>query len=119
MEEKGTLIIGVEYDGKTHKGFILRPAKVKDTVMSIEEDEMAMRNDQYLGVCVLARQIRIGDIPRDEITPGLLMDMYQADMALITAADGRLKERIAGFRKEDPPLEKADAGGKEAGVPGT
>ncbi|MCD4675341.1 MAG: hypothetical protein K8S18_05010 [Desulfobacula sp.] len=117
MEEKDVLIIGVEHEGKTHKAFTLRPAKVKDTVMSIEENEMAMRNDQYLGVCVLAKQIRIGDIPKEEITSGMLMDMYQVDMALITEANERLKKKIAGFRKEDPTLKETDAGSKEAGVP--
>lgn len=110
IQEKDTLILGIEHGGKTHKGFTLRPAKVKDTILALQENEMAMTNDQYLGVCVLARQIQIGDIPKADITPDMLMEVYQQDMAIITAANTRLKERIAGFRDKDQAPEETDPG---------
>ena len=97
MTEKGTLPIGVEHEGRTHKEFELRPQLVRDSVDALEDDR-AQRNDTYLGVCVLAKQlIRLGDIPREKLTPGLLMDMYEADLAAISAAARRLQQRLARF----------------------
>ena len=116
MEETGVLIIGVFHGGITHKTFTLRPAKVKDTVDAVEADPRALENDQYCGVCVLSKQISIGGIPREEITPEMLMEMYQQDMSLITQANERLKNKIAGFSEKDPAIKKTDVGSKETGI---
>lgn len=110
ITEKGTLSIGVEYEGKTHKDFELRPQIVKDSIDAIEDDR-ARKNDSYLGLCVLAKQItRLGDIPKEKITADLLMNMYETDLAVISEAARRLQKRLQSFRGESETPQKANTG---------
>ena len=98
--EKGTLPIGIEYDGKIHRDFELRPQTVADSVDAVEEDR-ARDNESYLGVVVLAKQmIKLGDIPREDITTNLLLGMYDVDIAAVNEALGRLRKRLLSFRDE-------------------
>jgi phage FluMu protein gp41 len=116
MTETGTLPLGVRWDGEAQRDFEVRPQLVRDSVEAMEEPR-ALGNDSYLGVCILARRIvRIGRIPKAEITPGLLMDMHEADMAAITQACVRLEKRLLSFRGEDAPAKEGGSGGPEAGV---
>ena len=94
MTEKGVLAVGVEYEGAVHRDFEIRPQLVRDSVKAMEEDERAASNEIYLGICVLARRItRLGGIPKEKITPSVLMDMHAADLAAISEASGRLAAR--------------------------
>jgi hypothetical protein len=98
--EKGTLIIGVEYEGKTHTEFELRPQIVADSVDAME-DEKARRNDSYLGLIVVSRQLtKLGDIPKDQITAELLMTMQDIDMTEINDALKRLQVKQNSFRRK-------------------
>ncbi|MDA8170322.1 MAG: hypothetical protein M0Z48_00635 [Nitrospiraceae bacterium] len=116
MTEKGTLPVGVEYEGKPQRDFELRPQLVQDSVDAVEE-ERAQRNESYLGVCVLAKQLtKLGDIPKEKITPTLLMGMYEADLGVISAAARRLQQRLARFSGADEAPEKGAAGVEKAGV---
>lgn len=117
MTEKGTLPIGVEFEGKTHKDFELRPQLAMDSIDAVEESERAARNESYLGMCVLAKQVtKLGDIPKKAITPELLMGMYAADLGVLSAASGRLETRMARFSGKDEADKKGNAGLEEAGV---
>ncbi len=110
ITEKGTLIIGVEYEGKTHKEFELRPQLVSDSVDAVEDDR-AKRNDSYLGLCILAKQIvKLGDIPKEKINAEMLMNMYETDLAVISDAARRLQKRLQSFRREDKAIKEAHAG---------
>lgn len=101
ITEKGILPIGVEYKGKTHRDFELRPQKVKDSV-DVMEDPRAQKNDGYFGVAVLARQIeKLGDVPKEEITPALLLEMWDDDLKALHEAKGRVSQKLASFRGED------------------
>lgn len=98
ITEKGTLVIGVEYEGKTYTDFELRPQIVADSVDAIE-DEKAQRNDSYLGLIVVSRQlIKLGDIPKEQITAELLMGMQDIDMSEINDALKRLQAKQKSFR---------------------
>lgn len=100
ITEKGTLVIGVEYDGKTHTDFELRPQIVADSVDAME-DEKARRNDSYLGLIVVAKQlIKLGDIPKEQITAELLMGMQDIDMSEINGALKRLQIKQQSFRRK-------------------
>jgi phage FluMu protein gp41 len=108
MKEKGTLIIGVEHEGKLHKDFILRAQIVRDSVEAME-DERAQKNDSYFGVYCLAKQIeKLGDIPKEDITPDLVMALTETDFKALMAAKGRLEERLNSFREEGKGVEKTD-----------
>lgn len=101
ITEKGTLPIGVEFGGKVHREFELRPQKVKDSV-DVMEDARALKNDGYFGVAVLARQIeKLGDIPKEEISPALLLEMWDDDLKVLHEAQGRASQKLATFRDKD------------------
>lgn len=110
ITEKGTLIIGIEYEGKVHKEFELRPQLVKDSIDAIEDDR-ARKNESYLGLSVIGKQIiRLGDIPKEKITAEMLMNMYEVDLAVISDASRRLQKRLQSFRGESKTAEKTDSG---------
>ena len=117
MTEKGVLVAGVEYEGALHRDFEIRPQLVKDSVEALEENERAARNERYLGICVLARQItRLGGIPEAEITPSMIMDMNAADLVVISEALRRLAARVARFHGEKEGHNESGACAQEAGV---
>ncbi|MCF6246922.1 MAG: hypothetical protein L3J69_06120 [Desulfobacula sp.] len=117
MEEKGMLIIGVNYEGKIYRDFSVRPKKVKDTLSFIEEDEKALENEKYLGALSVAKQLKIPGIPKKAITPDFILEMYDEDAAQVLDAVGRLEKKIAVFRKKANAPEDDDPGGQENGVP--
>jgi phage FluMu protein gp41 len=118
LTETCTLPLGIEYNGEIHRELELRPQRVGDTIDALENDR-ARHNDSYLGLCVLARQVvRLGRIPAPDITPDLLMNLYDTDMAAINAALGRLQMRQASFRNADENPPKNDAGIAQAGIHG-
>ncbi|MBI4746827.1 MAG: hypothetical protein HY786_09940 [Deltaproteobacteria bacterium] len=104
ITEKGQLPVGIVYNGKTHKEFVIRPQKVRDSVEALE-DERANTNNAYLGIALLTRQIEaIGDMPKDKITTELLMDMYDVDIGALNDAKERLAKRLKSFRGEDKKI---------------
>ena len=116
MKESGTLIVGVKYADKLHKEFELRPQLVSDSVDAMDNDR-AKSNDSYLGLCVISRQLeKLGDIPREKITPELLMGMYQVDLAMISEASRRLQKKQRSFRGENTTAEKDHPGAAKAGL---
>lgn len=117
MKETGRLVVGVTVDGVVHRDFALRAALVRDSVEIMEEgNERAMNSDHYMGVCMFARRLAsLGSLPREAITPDLLMGMHEVDMAEIYKADRRLAVREATFRSENETDTAADPGGDEAG----
>jgi hypothetical protein len=101
LTEKGTLPVGVEFDGKTHRDFEIREQLVRDMVEVYDDPELSARaekNDAFMGLCLMARQVRIGTIPQEAITPELLLGMHQADMSAINKAEKVLVARRASFR---------------------
>jgi len=100
--EIGTLPEGVDYDGIIHKDFELREQLVSDSVAVFDSPERAQRaekNAAFMGLCILAGQIiTLGHIPKQEITPELLLDMKQSDFNELSSAARRLEERRKSFR---------------------
>lgn len=116
ITESGMLVVGVEHGGKLHKDFELRPQLVRDSVDAMEE-ERAQTNQTYLGLVILTKQItRLGDIPKEEITPDLLMEMHDIDLAEINAASRRLAKRLESFREAGGGQPQSGTGDGEAGV---
>lgn len=110
LTEKGVLPIGVEFNGKVHRDFIIRPKKVKDSVEALD-DPRAGKSDAFFGVCVMSRQVeKLGDIPKKDITADLLAEMYEEDFRALNAASERLAKRLASFRAETEKEQTADPG---------
>ena len=116
ITEKCTLPIGVEYDGKVHRDVEIRPSLVRDSIDAVE-DARAQTNESYLGLVILSKQItRLGAIPVNKITPDLLLNMYDVDLAVVNSASERLKKRLQSFRSSDAGQTQGSAGDGEIGV---
>ena len=110
MNEKGTLTIGIEHDGKVHKDFILKPQLVRDSI-EIMEDERAQKNESYFGICLLAKQIiKLGNIPEDQITPDLIMNLTEVDFKTMMEVKGALETRLNSFRGKTEEPSQTDTG---------
>jgi len=87
---KGTLPVGVEYNGALHREFELRRATVRDNldILSGPDKDRASEETAYAAVCLWAKRIvKLGDIPAESITPALVLDLSLEDFgALETAA---------------------------------
>jgi phage FluMu protein gp41 len=113
ITEKGTLVVGVEYEGKVHKEFELRPQLVRDSVEALEGEhaERAKNNDSFFGVCLLTKQtVKIGDIPKEHITPVLIMSLTEIDFQIVSRAREALEKRLRSFRSETEKPQKANTG---------
>ena len=121
FEEQGVLPIGVEFEGKRHADFILRPAKVKDSMglQETEEGRRAAADDEYMGIFLIAiRLVKLGDIPREMISASMISEMYDDDLKEILAADARLANAMRSFREQNHTAASTDSGAHEDGVPG-
>lgn len=102
LSETGTLPVGVEVDGITHQDFELREQLVVDGVEVLEDPETgsrASKSDVFYNVAVMAKRlIKLGSIPKESITAGLLLAMHQDDFSAIAQASTRLENRRATFR---------------------
>jgi phage FluMu protein gp41 len=103
ITEKGELVVGIEHEGKVHRAFTVRPQTVGDSVEVMEgpHADRAKKNDSFFGVALLACQIvSIGDIPRELITPDLVMDLTEIDYRELEKAREALASRLMSFRNE-------------------
>jgi hypothetical protein len=97
----GTLPIGLIYEGCVHKEFTLRPAKVRDTLQAEEENPKGTNLEINLSV-YSKRLEKLGSIPKEKITPDLLADLYDTDLAELTKCDiAQQKKMIAPTKKDD------------------
>ena len=116
ISEQDKLKIGVEVDGKTHFDFTLRPQLVRDSVEAFD-DPAARDNEAYAGLVMRAKQITsLGDLKPEQITPDLLMNMHDVDMAIVMEAGARLQARLNRFRDGVEEPAKAAPGANEGGV---
>lgn len=106
IKEKGKLPIGLHINGVWHRDFVLRPRLVRDTVQALEDPRT--NEEGFRGVALLATQIeKLGNIPPDEITPDLLLGMFDTDLGEVMAKAGALEARLIRFREEFEAAPKA------------
>lgn len=109
-QEKGSLAVGIEHDGRIHKEFILRPQIVRDSIEAME-DERAQKSNSYFGLCLLTKQIvKLGDVPYAKITPDLVMQLTDVDFEILVKAKEALESRLRSFHQQAGKPEKAGAG---------
>ncbi|MDO9053844.1 MAG: hypothetical protein Q7U37_07955 [Gallionella sp.] len=89
----GVLPIGLEFAGKRHSRFKIRPAKVRDTLDAIAEVESDSGLKFY--IAVLAKQlVELGDIPKEQITAALLAELFDVDLAAIQVVQENLEKKF-------------------------
>jgi hypothetical protein len=91
ITEKGTLPIGVEFEGITYTSFELRPQTVRDNA-EVLSALAGTDNPLVESAHVYARRISIDGIPKEKITPDTILDMDRDDFEELLAADERLKK---------------------------
>lgn len=90
LKTTGTLVVGVVFNGETHRGFTLRLPTVGD---EIDVAESTVPDAGY-GVALMATCLEsLGTIPKEEITYDLLRSMDSADYKLLTDARDELKKK--------------------------
>jgi len=88
----GVLPIGLEFAGKMHSSFKIRPAKVRDTLDAIAE--VASDSGLKFYIAVLAKQlVELGDIPKEQITATLLAELFDVDLAAIQVVQENLEKK--------------------------
>jgi hypothetical protein len=118
FEEKGTLPIGIDSEGKIHREFTIRPGKMRDSIEARASENAArlLENDEYMGAFLLGKRVVIGDIPPEAMTLDLMLDLWENDIKEIMKADGRLEVSIRSFRGDSETSEDAAAGTAKDGV---
>ncbi len=113
IKEKGELLVGVEHGGKMHTSFELRPQLVKDTIEVMEgaDAARAANNAHFCGACLVAKQIEsLGDIPKEKITPDLVLSLTDVDFSVVQQARETLEQRLRSFRSGPKAAEKDSTG---------
>jgi hypothetical protein len=121
--KEGDLIIGVDYCGKTHKSFKMRPQIVGDTI-DLPEDVAKLKEEilsvdtkvgippgfllklntyqEQLSLHILSGVlVNIGDIPEKEITVELVKTMTEIDSALLARTKEEWEVSLDPFRKQE------------------
>jgi phage FluMu protein gp41 len=93
ITEKINLLSGVLFEGKKYKTLTMRSPIVKDSVEA--EEEAKDRGILYLSLSLLSRMIvEFGDIPKDQITAGLLMQLDEEDFERLQIVRDYLKKKV-------------------------
>jgi hypothetical protein len=117
MTEKRVLPIGVEYEGKLHKDLELQPRKAKHLLLGTK-DPVYLNDRKAYEFCCLAAQIdKLGDIPKEQLTGSLILDMYEADFDVLTEAAEKARQRAGEFRGGGESVKDGDPGNAEDRLP--
>ncbi|EAA2983387.1 hypothetical protein DNY73_17800 [Salmonella enterica subsp. diarizonae] len=115
MTGKGTLLYGIEHDGRTHYDFEIRIPVMADVYAALDQAEQVHGNsdsgagDLYYRMALMAMVLtRLGDLPAQDITPELLLS------GLLSEDYERLNEVIAALKKK---RRNANAGDTDCGSP--
>ena len=97
LTESGTLAVGISYEGKVHKSFVLRATTGRDTAEAFGEG-LSQSNDVFFSLALLAKRIEaIGDIPKEAITLDMVLDAAQIDIDQMNMGARRLDQRLQMF----------------------
>jgi len=113
ITHKGTLPIGIEYEGSKHREYEFRARKVRDSIEAEEENSGV--SDSRMGLAIIAKQIvALGTIPREAITSDLLLDMYDEDLKEFQRADREVSARLTTFFEQRGRAKRENAGARAA-----
>lgn len=105
VTEQGSLLYGVELDGKRHFTFSVRLPVVGDTIAALEEtqDEKGTTEGAGAGlhyrVGILARVVTIEGVDTEKVTTELLLNqLSDDDFDLIDAQVSALKKKLMALK---------------------
>ena len=113
MKEKPRLVYGIEFDGVIHRAFDVRLPVVKDTIAALTdtqdacgETESPAANMRYRVAVMASALVSLGDVPKAEITPTLLLDgLVDTDLDIINAAIADAKKKRLAAVNSLPDIE--------------
>ncbi len=88
----GTLLYGVLYEGKRHYDFSVRIPTMGDNVEALETLPGAHSARVEVAMYTTCLE-RLGDIPPDEISLGLVLGIYPSDIDIIAEAITKAKKK--------------------------
>ena len=100
LTEDGTLLVGVERDGKFHKDFTLRVATLEDVENAIEEAGPDASNARVSRHKWSYTMTRLGDIPPKEITADLLAGLAAEEFGILQRTEAALLKKLVASSAE-------------------
>jgi hypothetical protein len=112
LTNKGTLPGGIEVAGKVHRDYELREQLVADEIEVMESADAprATKSDGFFNCCIIARRLTIAGLPKEAVTPGLVMGMISTDFSHLMKADKAMAGERQGFRDAADAATDAAAG---------
>ncbi|WP_228723140.1 hypothetical protein [Limnobaculum xujianqingii] len=113
IEEKPKLVYGVEFGGVIHRVFDVRLPVIKDTIAALTdtqdacgETESPAANMRYRVAVMASALVSLGNIPKEDITPTLLLDgLVDTDLDIINAAIADAKKKRLAAVNSLPDIE--------------
>ncbi len=100
LTEDGTLLVGVERDGKFHKDFTLRVATMEDVENALEDAGPDASNARVARHKWGYTMTRLGDIPPGEITADLLAGLTAEEFGIIQSTEAILLKKLVASSVE-------------------
>ena len=98
----GTLLFGLEQDGKLQKDFTLRLATLEDVEEAIEAAGPGASNARMARHKWARCLTRLGDIPAAKITADLLASLPAQEFGVLQAAEDELLKKLVASSAETP-----------------
>lgn len=105
---KGTLPVGIKFNGETHTDFILRTQTLRDTRSALSA---VGKNDDvgFMAEVYRRRLVQIGTIPEEKITLDMILDIDQIDFEALEKAAADLKKNMLNGSGESSGVGKDNA----------
>lgn len=115
--KKHALLYGVKVGDKVHSDFLVRMPVVRDTIEALRLTDEACGTTEgaaagmYYRVAVMAQAITaLGDLPKEEITPELLLDeLNDDDFDIIDAQIEAIKKKRMNSNSSSPVTEHSSS----------
>lgn len=100
LTEDGTLLVGIERDGKFHKEFTLRVATLEDVESALEDAGPDASNARVARHKWGYTMTRLGDIPPGEITADLLAELIAEEYGILQSTEAALLKKLVASSAE-------------------
>lgn len=99
----GNLIVGLERDGIQHRDFELRAATIEDVISAIEKAGPGVSHLKLRVFKAAEQMVRLGNLPKEEITGELLLSLPEDDVEPIYTAQDDLEKKRKGLSNPSSP----------------
>lgn len=102
LTQQGVLPVGIMVEGVLHRDYVLKPARVIDSIDAVEE--VGSHNPVALMAAVIARQLTsLGTLKPEQIDYDLVCEMDPRDFNALEAAAGELSKKALPELTEQSP----------------